>query len=93
MIIERVKWAYKLLRAKAFIVATDKTAIVYMPYVNPYALESMVIIASQRAAIGQIIENLEGVMQEHSDRIEQLQHDLKIKKGEAKHAKRNQSNK
>ena len=77
MILEKIRWAIKLLFAHAYVVATDKGAVVYMPYVDPYELRNITMLAGQRIAIEGMIDQLKDVLNEHDACIQTLQKESK----------------
>lgn len=79
---ERLKWAWNVLTSKAYIVATDTSAVVHVPYVDPYSIGNITMLNGQRIAIDNIISTLKEVVREHELRTEQLQREFKEENNE-----------
>jgi hypothetical protein len=74
MLTEKLRWAYKLLRSKTFVVLLDKQSVVFMPLVDLEAFENQFILAAQTASLHQFKERLEGLIREHEEAIQLLAH-------------------
>lgn len=88
-VLEKFKWAFRILNAKAYIVATDEHAVVSLPYVNPYKFEDMLALHSQRIAIQDIRQRLQDVLDEHDEQMRYLQQEFKKGKNNGKRSSTN----
>lgn len=72
----KLKWANKVLRAKNFVVLTDKESIIAVEGVKPMSLNDLVMLSEQAAAIENFIFMLKDLQAEHEDRVKQLMEEL-----------------
>lgn len=67
-----LKWANKLLRAKAFVVLTDKEGVICMDGMDPNSLNDQFILQSQLASIEKFEGDLAELKARHQSRIREL---------------------
>lgn len=79
MILEKFRWIWKLLWSTAYMVATDRGAVVYIPYVDPYMIGNITMLTSQRIAIENMVEQLNDVLKEHDNQLERIKNEFKEK--------------
>lgn len=75
--IEKMRWIWKVLWSEAYVIATDRGAVIHMPYVDPYMISNITMLAGQRIAIESMIEELQGVVKEHEEQYILLQKEFK----------------
>lgn len=88
-IFEKLRWAWKLLRSRAYVVVLDRDAGVFIPLFDVESFENQFLLASQRRALEEIKTRLEGVIKEHDVAAELLSHRKNggvAEKGQAKDA-------
>lgn len=72
MILEKLKWAYRLLRSRTFLVLTDKASVVSIPLVDIQAHESVFLLSAQTASLQEFKSRLEDLINEHEEAIQLL---------------------
>jgi hypothetical protein len=62
---EKAKWVAELMRAKSFVLATDKGAVCNVPMADPYTMDSVVYLAAQHSSLVDFRDRLNRVIEEH----------------------------
>lgn len=69
MFYEKLKWAYRLLRSRTYVILTDKSSVVSIPLVNIEAMENQFLLAGQTASLQEFRSRLEDLIGEHEQAI------------------------
>lgn len=72
MILERLKWALRILNSDTYVVLTDKSAVVNIPLMNPDSIQNVILLSAQTASLNEFKDRLEDTIHEHEDAIELL---------------------
>lgn len=78
----RGKWAARILRARYFVVLTDKESIIYLKGAKPEEFEDVVALAAQCAELEDFQDKLKDMIVRHEAQVYKLS-------GGYKHVKRN----
>lgn len=70
----KIKHLWNLAVARSYILVTDRMGAISLPYIDPYALDSIIIIGAQQIALQDMKDRLDGIIEQHEDRIKQLSH-------------------
>lgn len=65
-------WAGKVLKAKGFVVLTDKESFIALDGINPNNLNDMLILQAQQASIESFMEDLKQLLAAHEQRVREL---------------------
>lgn len=68
----RIRWAHKLLKAKSFVVLTDKESIIALKGVNPNKLTDVLSLQEQAASLDNFLQQLKALQEEHEHAIETI---------------------
>jgi hypothetical protein len=68
----RTKWAAKLLRAKYFVLLTDKESVIAMQGVDPLFSTDVFQVQAQAAEITYFIESLQRLQKDHDQALKKL---------------------
>lgn len=69
---EKLALAWALMRSHAFVLATDKSAVVYIKLNNPESFKSVMLLGSQQAALEELKLQLERAIEDHEKQVELL---------------------
>lgn len=72
MLFDKLKWAYRLLFTRTFVILTDKSAAVSIPIVDPNAFESILLLTAQTHALMEFKSRLEDLIGEHEEAVKLL---------------------
>ena len=75
--IDKLKWAYKLLRSNTYVVLTDKDSVVNIPLTKLDTFENIFLVSAQAASLKDFKNRLEGVIKEHGEVINHLAREKK----------------
>lgn len=75
---ENIKWANKVVRAKHFVVLTDKESALALDGVDPKSFNDMLALQSQAASLRAFKADLEELIKAHDNRVAELGGDLGI---------------
>lgn len=76
----RLRWAKKILRAKNFVVVTDKESVIALEGVNPDNLNDHIMLAEQSASIDSFKAMLDNLQRKHNKRLEEISNDASERK-------------
>lgn len=68
--LDRLVWAWKVLRSKTFIVATEKEAACRINVRDPFSFDTIVMLAGQYTSVVDFKEKLEDLLREHEEAAE-----------------------
>lgn len=74
MFTDKMKWVYRLLRSRTYVLLLDKGCVVNIPLTNINSFESTLLLSAQTAALYEFKSRLEGLIGEHEDAITLLAH-------------------
>lgn len=60
-----IRWAWEVLRAKSFAVATDKGAYIHIPLHDPKKFTNIIMLSAQQSALVDFRDKLNEVIKEH----------------------------
>lgn len=69
---QNFKWAWRVLRAKSFVVADEKAAFCLLPMREPYSLDTVVMLSSQYSSLMDFRDRLNDVLKQHEQASKQL---------------------
>jgi len=72
MILEKLKWAFRILNSDAYVVLTDRSAVVSIPLMNPDTIQNVILLSAQTASLNEFKDRLEDTIHEHENAIELL---------------------
>ncbi len=78
----RTKWAARIMRARYFVVLTERESVIYLKGVKPEEFEDVVALAAQCAELEDFQDKLKDMIERHEAQVYKLS-------GGYKHAKRN----
>lgn len=67
---DRLKWAFRLMRSKTYVVLTDKSSVVNIPITSLDSFENTLLLAAQTASLQEFASRLEDLISEHEQAIE-----------------------
>ena len=70
--LDKLVWAFRLLRSRSFVLLTDKQSVVMLPLADVNKMERLFIISSQTTSLYEFKERLEEVIDEHEQAAELL---------------------
>lgn len=70
--LEKLKWAFRILNSDAYVVLTDKSAVVNIPMMNPDSIQNVILLSAQTASLSEFKDRLEDSINEHEDAIKLL---------------------
>lgn len=76
----QIKWAFKILRTKTFIILTDTEAVVQVPLHEVETMQSKFLLIAQQSSLKEFNRRLEEVIKEHEQAITLLKHREKYAK-------------
>ena len=79
----KLKWAKKLLRAKMFVVMTEKESAIAIDGADPYSFTDAIALAAQAAELEMFQQSLAGLLKQHQDALKKLSGDDDAKKASA----------
>lgn len=68
----KLRWAKKLMRARYYVVLTDKEAVIAMDGVNPKSMNDIVALQAQAAEIEEFSRKLHKLAQDHEKIVGKL---------------------
>lgn len=68
----KIRWAKKLLRAKYFVVLTDKESVIAMDGADPGAFSDIMALSAQTAEVNDFYEKLGALVKEHEVAVHKL---------------------
>lgn len=68
----KFKWARKLLKAKMFVVMTEKESAIAVDGADPYSFTDAIALAAQSAELEMFNESLSKLVADHKDALEKL---------------------
>ena len=89
----QIKWAFKILRTKTFIILTDTEAVVQIPLHEVDTMESRFLLIAQQSSLKEFNRRLQGVIEEHERAIKLLKHREKYAKKASKPSNKVQATK
>lgn len=72
--LDKIKWMWRVLRSKTFVVMTDRGAVVSIPLHDINTFENQLLMAAQAASLSDFKHRLEDLIGEHEDAIKLLSH-------------------
>lgn len=69
----KLAWARKLMRAKYFVILTDKESVIALDGVNPHSFQDMVALAAQTAEVEEFYRKLGDLARVHRSAVRQLE--------------------
>lgn len=85
----KLKWAKKLLRAKMFVVMTEKESAIAIDGADPYSFTDAIALAAQAAELEMFQQSLAGLLKQHQDALKKLSGDSNVKKSTTTRRKAN----
>lgn len=76
---EKLKWVYKFLRSRTYVILLDKESAVNIPLMSLDSFESQFMLSAQTASLHQFKSRLEEVIREHEEAIKLLSHRQSVK--------------
>lgn len=68
----KIKWAQKLLKAKFFVVLTDKEAVIAIDGADPRSFTDLMALSSQTAEIEMFLDKLMLLSKDHKAAVDKL---------------------
>lgn len=78
--VEKLKWAYKLLRSRSYVILTDKEAMVSIPLMDIEKFESQFLLGAQTASLLEFQTRLGDTIREHEEASRLLAHRQGVKR-------------
>lgn len=69
---ENLQWAWRILKAKAFIAADERYAICLIPMVEPFAFDNITLLSAQYSSLSDMRDRLNDVLDEHQVACKEL---------------------
>lgn len=70
--LERLKWALRVLRTRSYVVLTDTRSVVNIPMFDQETLDDQMILAAQTASLENFKTRLEDLIREHKEAVSLL---------------------
>lgn len=80
----KLRWAWKLLRSKYFVILTDKESVIAMSGYDPKKFNDFLAVSAQTAAIDGFLESLKRLRKDHEKIVDSFSDATSVKKPKAR---------